>query len=164
VGIRILKRHTRDIQRQQPRTRRRKTAAERDARLFPNFKDWIPETLDSTESSSSPVIPKRDLIFCMKIDLSPSHPITFRYTAMTGRRHLGTNVSLARQRRFLNRMDHALEIKLAQQLTSTTNGYSVSVRSLFGHTRSSRNDSRPHVQPDNLSSNETAYRSRSTTG
>ena len=44
---------------------------------------------------SSPVIPKKDLIFCMKIDWSPSHPITFRYTSMTGRRHLGTNVNLA---------------------------------------------------------------------
>jgi hypothetical protein len=32
---------------------------------------------------------------------------------MTGRRHLGTNVNLARQRRLLNRLENAAEIKLA---------------------------------------------------
>ena len=55
VGNLMVKRHTREIQRQQPCTRLRKTAAERDARMFPNIKDWIPETLDCTEPKCRPL-------------------------------------------------------------------------------------------------------------
>ena len=125
-GVIILKQspgHAKVAGQKRKRGEKRKT---RDTRLFPSL-----DTVDRHELQAyqdvvftDPNI--RDTLFMMHKQSTRDKPRIGRYTSMTRRRHLGTNIMRDRSERFIKHRHNVDEIRAAQDNLSQTNSYSIS--------------------------------------
>jgi hypothetical protein len=68
----------------------------------------------------------RDTLFMMHEKSSRDDPRLARYTSMTRRRHLGTNITRDRTERFIKHSHNVVQIQLAQTSLTHTNSYLIS--------------------------------------
>ena len=98
----------------------------RDAELFPYFHTINRQELQQYHDIVFIDPNLRDTLFMMHINSSRNNRRILRYTSMSRRRHLGTNIARDRRERFINHRDNTDEIRAAEQLLTQTNSYSIS--------------------------------------
>jgi len=98
----------------------------RDARLFPSFDTIDRNKLRGYDDVVFTDPNLRDTLFMMHEKISRDNPRLARYTSMTRRRHLGTNITRDRTERFIKYSHKVIEIQLAQTSLSHTNSCSIS--------------------------------------
>ena len=98
----------------------------RDAELFPHFNTIDRQELKAYRDVVFADPNLRDTLYFMHIDSSRNNKQILRYTSMSRRRHLGTNIARDRQERFIKHQNNVDEIRAAEQRLTGTNAYSTS--------------------------------------
>ena len=128
----------------------------RDAELFPYFHTINRQELQQYHDIVFVNPNLRDTLYFMHINSSRNNRQILRYTSMSRRRHLGTNIACDWRERFIKHRNNVDEIRAAEQRLTQTNTHSTSTngfRSICFHTGRSRQRPRSSLRKPNLSKN-----------
>jgi len=98
----------------------------RDAELFPYFHTINRQELQQYHDIVFIDPNLRDTLYFMHINSSRNNRQILRYTSMSRRRHLGTNIARDRRERFIKHRNNVDEIRAAEQRLTQTNAHSTS--------------------------------------
>jgi hypothetical protein len=125
-GVSIIKRRDAARKGAGRKRKRGKKRQVRDAELFPFFHTIQRSDLQNYRDVVFIDPNIRDTLYMMHKDSTPDNPRLARYTSMTRRRHLGTNIERDRIERFIKQQNNVDEIRLHHENLSYTNSHSIS--------------------------------------
>src|SRR5579859_7308951 len=125
-GVSILMRTPGEPKGAGQKRKRGQNRKSRDTELFPYFHMINHQELQQYHDIVFVDPNLRDTLYFMHINSSRDNQQILRYTSMSCRRHLGTNIARDQRERFIKHQDNVDEIRAAEQRLAQTNSHSTS--------------------------------------